>query len=59
MPHEVFAVAGEIFPACRRCGPRASFLLLQAAAHIQADQDFSKSRQSQKPVAKASSQEEE
>jgi len=40
MPHEVFAVAGEEFPACRRCGSRAYFSILQQAAHIDADQDF-------------------
>jgi ribosomal protein L37E len=41
MPHEVFAVEGEQFPACRRCGPRAYFSLLQQATHIGHDQDFS------------------
>ena len=42
MPHEVFAVEGEQFPACRRCGSRASFSLLQQATHIGHDHDFSR-----------------
>jgi hypothetical protein len=43
MPHEVFAVEGDRFPACRRCGSRAYFSLSQAASHIEEDQDFSRS----------------
>jgi len=42
MPHEVFAVEGEAFPQCRRCGNRTRFMLAQAASHIDADRDFSK-----------------
>ncbi len=40
LPHEVFAKAGELFPLCKRCGTRASFSLLKAAADIALDQDF-------------------
>lgn len=46
MPHEVFAVEGEQFPACRRCGERASFSLAHPAVHIEADQDFANLNQS-------------
>lgn len=42
LPHEVFAVEGDQFPACRRCGSRIRFNLLQPARHISADHDFSK-----------------
>jgi hypothetical protein len=42
MPHEVFAVEGEQFPTCRKCGVRTRFVLAQAAAHIEADRDFAK-----------------
>ena len=42
MPHEVFAVEGDEFPVCRRCGGRIRFVLLQPAVHIESDQDFSK-----------------
>lgn len=48
LPHEVFAVAGELFPECRRCGERASFTLLKAATDIQTDQDFAGSAESRK-----------
>jgi hypothetical protein len=41
MPHEVFAVEGEVFPACRRCRSNVSFTLLKTALHVEADQDFS------------------
>lgn len=41
LPHEVFAVEGDEFPTCRRCGFRAHFLLVQAATHINIDRDFS------------------
>lgn len=43
LPHEVFAVEGDQFPACKRCGNRIRFSLMQAARHIAADHDFSKS----------------
>jgi hypothetical protein len=43
MPHDVFAVEGDQFPPCRRCGSRASFVLAQAASHIDSDHDFSRS----------------
>ena len=48
MPHEVFAVEGDEFPACRRCGDRARFDLAQQAEHIDADRDFVKALQSGK-----------
>jgi hypothetical protein len=59
MPHEVFAVAGDTFPQCRRCGTRASFTLLQAAVHIDADQDFSGSAERAQVKARANSQKED
>ena len=40
LPHEVFAKQGELFPICRRCGERASFVLFKAAGDISLDQDF-------------------
>jgi hypothetical protein len=40
LPHEVFAKQGELFPSCKRCGTRASFCLVKAAADISLDQDF-------------------
>jgi hypothetical protein len=43
MPHEVFAVEGENFPTCRRCGDRAHFTLLHEAIRIEEDQDFTRS----------------
>jgi len=51
LPHEVFAVQGEEFPVCRRCGPRASFSLFQSVSHVDADQDFSRSSQAKKKAA--------
>jgi hypothetical protein len=39
-PHEVFAVQGDRFPACRRCGSHASFTLVRAASQVEADHDF-------------------
>jgi len=52
LPHEVFAVEGDQFPMCRRCGGRTHFALLQAASHIETDRDFSKASKSVK-VSKA------
>ncbi|HKW74678.1 MAG TPA: hypothetical protein VJN64_04065 [Terriglobales bacterium] len=43
MPHEVFAVEGERFPFCRRCGERAHFTLLHNANRIEEDHDFTHS----------------
>jgi hypothetical protein len=43
MPHEVFAVEGERFPFCRRCGERTHFALLHHATRIEEDQDFTRS----------------
>ncbi len=43
MPHEVFAVEGERFPSCRRCGERTRFTLLHEATRIDEDQDFTRS----------------
>lgn len=43
MPHDVFAVEGDHFPACRKCGSRASFNLSETTLHIDSDQDFSAS----------------
>jgi len=48
MPHDVFAVQGDEFPSCRRCGTRANFSLSQAASHIEDDHDFSGSLDSRK-----------
>jgi hypothetical protein len=42
LPHEVFAVEGDLFPVCRRCGKQISFMLMQPATHIGADRDFSR-----------------
>lgn len=42
MPHEVFAVEGNQFPTCKKCGGRTRFVLLQAATHIDTDRDFAK-----------------
>ena len=42
LPHDVFAVEGDCFPACKRCGNRIRYKLIQAATHIAADRDFSK-----------------
>jgi hypothetical protein len=42
LPHDVFAVEGDRFPACRGCGARIRFELVQAATQIAADHDFSK-----------------
>ena len=42
LPHDVFAIEGDRFPACRGCGDRIRFELVQAASQIAADQDFSK-----------------
>lgn len=44
LPHEVFAVEGEEFPSCRKCGSNIRFGLVQSAAHIDFDRDFSKSQ---------------
>jgi len=52
LPHQVFAVEGDQFPMCRRCGGRARFALLQAASYIETDRDFSKGSKSVK-VSKA------
>jgi len=43
LPHDVFAMADDPFPECRRCGRRVSFVFSQAAAPIDADQDFTES----------------
>jgi len=43
MPHEVFAVEGDRFPACRKCGDEPRFALVQSAHHIDLDRDFSQS----------------
>jgi hypothetical protein len=42
IPHQVFAVEGEEFPVCRKCGDNLRFGLFQAAGHIDLDHDFSK-----------------
>lgn len=44
LPHEVFAVEGDVFPACRKCGDDLRFDLIQAADHIDLDRDFSKTK---------------
>lgn len=43
LPHDVFAMADDLFPECRRCGRRVSFSLSQSTTHIDADQDFAAS----------------
>ena len=43
LPHDVFAMADDPFPECRRCGKRVSFLLSQSTTRIDADQDFAES----------------
>jgi hypothetical protein len=48
LPHEVFAVAGDSFPECRRCGARVSFSLSQSAVNIDADHDFAGNSVSEK-----------
>lgn len=40
LPHDVFAVAGDLFPECRRCGRRVSFSMSQTVISIGADRDF-------------------
>jgi hypothetical protein len=47
-PHEVFAVQGEYFPPCRRCGSNASFTLLRTASQLDGDHDFSGSAQKER-----------
>jgi hypothetical protein len=42
LPHDLLAMAGDLFPECRRCGKRVSFTLSQSAIHIDEDHDFSK-----------------
>jgi hypothetical protein len=44
----VFAMEGELFPVCKRCGTRASFALFKAVADIALDQDFAASTEAQK-----------
>lgn len=39
-PHEVTALAREIFPFCRLCGHRASFRLVRPADRLKSDIDF-------------------
>ena len=48
MPHEVFAVEGDQFPTCRKCGGRTRFVLAQAATHIESDRDFAKAAENAK-----------
>jgi hypothetical protein len=48
LPHEVFAVEGDEFPSCRKCGDGIRFALLQSADHIDSDRDFSKAKRSPK-----------
>lgn len=55
LPHEVFAVEGEKFPSCRRCGERASFHLTHPAVHIETDQDFAKATEVRKAKLAGSS----
>lgn len=40
LPHDVFAMADDSFPECRRCGKRVSFLFSQSTTPINADLDF-------------------
>jgi hypothetical protein len=47
LPHDVFAMADDPFPECRRCGLRVSFSLSQSTTRIDADQDFAASAKSE------------
>lgn len=42
LPHDLLAMAGDLFPECRRCGKRVSFTLSQSATRIDDDHDFLK-----------------
>jgi hypothetical protein len=53
LPHEVFAVQGDEFPPCRRCGQHIIFSLVQPATHIGADRDFSSSSEGKTKKARA------
>lgn len=53
LPHEVFAVAGDEFPECRKCQHLIRFALSQSANHIDTDQDFSKAAPNTKARSRA------
>ena len=39
-PHTLVALKGESFPACRSCGARVSFELMESVPHATDDWDF-------------------
>lgn len=38
--HEVTVLAGQVFPACRRCGQSVRFQLVTTAVPVEQDTDF-------------------
>jgi hypothetical protein len=38
--HELIAISGEVFPACRTCRSNVSFELVRQANHMTHDMDF-------------------
>jgi hypothetical protein len=53
LPHEVFAVEGDEFPSCRKCGNEIHFVLVQAASHIDLDRDFTKGNSGSRKITRA------
>jgi hypothetical protein len=49
LPHDVFAVEGDRFPVCRKCGDAMRFALVQSAHHVDLDRDFSQAAGNSKP----------
>ncbi len=39
-PHQLVALKGELFPACRSCGAGIRFELIEAVPHATHDWDF-------------------
>ena len=39
-PHTLVALKGELFPACRTCGAKVSFELVESVPHATHDWDF-------------------
>ncbi len=39
-PHDVTCVYGKVFPPCKGCGNHPRFKLIQAARHIELEDDF-------------------
>jgi hypothetical protein len=55
LPHDLLAMAGDLFPECRRCGKRVSFTLSHSTTHIHEDHDFSKNGEAADTRRKAAS----